>query len=421
MIKRIDFIIYYEHIAREWKSVNRLKEELNKLGLKGVVLPMHFNKYLGLVTYRPKIIIVPYLYSVNNDQHLMYESIYGDISILNLHSEQLHDETTKSFQMPHDDYAAKAHHIAWGTVFSAALIEAGVEKDIIYVTGSIRNDDSYCEALSHKKQDDLDFEERILIPTAFSKTFVSKDYINKLVNLAAIDKELYLEKLKYTTKVRDKFFKDIYKCSLLNPKKLFSFRPHPYVELNDYIQVFLDINNLQKLPINIKVQRQGSIQDEILTSDKVITWYSSTALDAYLLKKNVVVYDPVAVPNYMKIGFLSYFPVADSIDGLLDFIASKDNQTELNSQTEQYVESVYGAIDGRSSYRVAKVIAKILVKEDNRLQSNEFKYRKYLKYCFKAFLIDGIKYTLLKLNLLQRFKPFYRGILEDHKSNTLLK
>ena len=421
MIKRIDFIIYYEHVAREWKSVNRLKEELNKLGLKGVVLPMHFNKYLGLVTYIPKIIIVPYLYSVNNDQHLMYESIYGDISILNLHSEQLHDETTKSFQMPHDDYAAKAHHIAWGTVFSAALIEAGVDEDIIYVTGSIRNDDSYCEALSYKKQEDLDYEERILIPTAFSKTFVSKDYINKLVNLAAIDKELYLEKLKYTTRVRDKFFKDILKVSLLNPKKLFSFRPHPYVELNDYIQVFLDINNIKKLPKNIKVQRQGSIQDEILTSDKVITWYSSTALDAYLLKKNVVVYDPVSVPNYMKIGFLRYFPVADSLIALNEFIISKESHTKSNRQTEKYVESVYGAIDGKSSFRVANVIADILVKEGNKLPHNEFKCFKYFLYCFKALVIDGVKYTLLKLNLLHRFKPFYRGILEDHKSNKLLK
>jgi surface carbohydrate biosynthesis protein len=407
MIKNIDFIIYYEHVSREWNSVSSLKKELNKLGMRGIILPKHFYKYIGIVFYKPKIIILPYLYSKKNDQHLMFEKVYGSISVLNLHSEQLHDETTKAFQMPHDQYAADCLHLAWGDKFADALVAHGVKKELVFKTGSIRND----EAVNNTKPvvNLNNFNKKVLIPTAFSKTFVSKVYIDKLTALAVIDKDVYLNKLEVTKQVRDFFFTDIYTLATRCPSILFSFRPHPYVELIDYISVFLEVNKIKKLPDNIRVERNGSIQEEIASSDKVITWYSSTAIDAYLLKKDVIIYEPISTPEYMKIDFLSHFNSCSSVAGLITF--TKDlTEMALNPKAEKYINNVYGALDGNSAARVAAIVENVLYKPE---KVRVFGKKAYFVFLCKSMYIDVIKIILLKLNVLQIFKPFYKGVLGD--------
>ncbi|CAH7484652.1 hypothetical protein VCHA57P527_90038 [Vibrio chagasii] len=407
----IDFIIFYEHVPREWNSVQRLKRELNKLGLKGVVYPKHFYKYKTLVKFRPSIVIVPYLYSKKNDQHIMFEEIYGATPVLNLHSEQLHDETTKAFQMPHDDYASSAYHISWGNKFADALIDYGVKPKLIFKTGSIRNDDTFFKGKSRKEKG------RILIPTAFSKTFVSSVYIDKLTSLDTIDKEKYLTKLRYTKEVRDAFFENIYKLSKKLPLKKFVFRPHPYVELNDYVDCFCKVNNISALPGNVYVERNGSIQDDVANSEKIITWYSSTALDAFLMDRNVIVYEPVSTPDYMKIDFLNYFKSASTIQELEDYVLESRDDTS-SKETHEFISSVYGPVDGKSCQRVACVTYDILSNLSKREEKLHF--FSYFKYYAKYLYIDIPKNIVRKLGVLDKIKPFYKGVTNDCLVNDTL-
>lgn len=407
-MKNIDFIIYYEHVPREWNSVCRLKKELNNLGLNGVIFPKHFYKYKSLIKYRPKIIILPYLYSRKNDQHLMFEEIYGSIPVLNIHSEQLHDETTKAFQMPHDDYAASCYHISWGEKFADALIESGVNSELIFKTGSIRNDDTFAKEDSKLKKN------RVLIPTAFSKTFVSEIYIDKLTSLDAIDREKYLSKLRYTTQVRDAFFRDIYTLAKELNDKDFVFRPHPYVELDDYIKCFCQVNKIKSLPKNVFVERNGSIQDDIANSEKVVTWYSSTALDAFLMGRDVVIYEPVVTPKYMKISFLNYFNSESNLAGLKKFIIRGSDIKDM-LETNEYINLVYGPVDGKNCRRVASVVYGIL--NEQRCNNESINYKKYIKYFLKYIYIDVPKLCFRKLGLLPYIKPFYKGVLDDNRIN----
>jgi len=401
-MKRVDFVLFYEHVPREFSSVMRLKKVLESQGLRGVIFPKHFYKYLAVVAFNPRVIVLPYLYSERNDQHLMFESVYGEIPVLNLHSEQLHDETTKAFQMPHDDYARCCFHISWGERFADALKDHGVPVDLIFKAGSIRNDDTFFK--SRMKSDGF----RVLIPTAFSKTFVSEEYIKKLTALDAIDEEMYLEKVEYTRKVRDCFFRDVFKLSLDNRNVQFVFRPHPYVELDEYEKVFCRVNGVSSLPSNVKVERNGSVQNDIASALKVITWYSSTALDAYLMGRDVIVYEPVETPQYMKIGFMDYFKSTSDIVGLDSFLNSP--VTEINECIDSYIGEVYGDVDGRSCERVASVIRKI-ARNDDVLRVNK---RVYIIMLLKVLYIDIPKVILNKLGILPLFKPFYKGVQHDN-------
>lgn len=413
MVKNIDFIIYYEHVAREWNSVNRLKLELNKLGLVGVIFPKHFYKYISIALYRPKIVILPYLYSAKNDQHLMFEKIYGDIPVINLHSEQLHDETTKHFQLPHDEYSASSYHVAWGEKFAQALIDYGVNKNLIYKTGSIRNDDSQ-DLLKNSFKKGGKVREKVLIPTAFSKTFVSDIYIEKLTSLDTINKEQYLQKLDVTRSVRDEYFRSFYEIAKAHPNILFSFRPHPYVEIKDYISAFLITNNLDALPSNIEVARNGSIQDEILSCDKVITWYSSTAIDCYLLGKEVIIFEPVKAPDYMKIDFLKFFPSAENPAELTMFLKNGVTGTS-KEKIDNYIKHVYGEVDGQSAERLALTTNEIL--KYYKPQHTSFNLINYLVNLTKCIYIDLPKLFLMRVGLLDRVKSFYKGVCEDNKVN----
>jgi surface carbohydrate biosynthesis protein len=409
-MKNVDFVIYYEHVAREWNSVVRLKRELNSRGLNGIILPVHYYKYWSLIRYRPKIIIVPYLYSKKNDQHLMFLKVYGDCLVLNLHSEQLHDETTKNFQMPHDSYAESAYHIAWGEKFASALMEFGVDSKLIFKTGSIRNDD--VASLKNIEQSVSDINRlKVLIPTAFSKTFVSKEYIDKLTSLDVIDKNMYLEKLKYTKDARDELFKNIFLLSKKHKDVDFTFRPHPYVEIDTYKQTFLEINKLNKLPFNISVKREGSIQEAIVGSDKIIAWYTSTCMDAYILGKNVVIHEPTQTPEYMKIDFLEYFKTTKTVSDLSAHIMDRNGYENI-SAADEYIKSVYGVIDGNSCAKVAYVVDKLVAEKNYQFR---FSLMAYFTHLLKTLMIDSSKLVFLKLGFLHKLRPFYEGILEDKK------
>ena len=47
-MKNIDVIIFYEHVNREYESVNELKKTLSLKGVTSIIIPVHYNKYINL-------------------------------------------------------------------------------------------------------------------------------------------------------------------------------------------------------------------------------------------------------------------------------------------------------------------------------------------------------------------------------------
>ena len=136
MFKEIDYIIYYEHVSRELEGVKRLHERLKEKHLRGVVLPIHFNIYTNILKYKPKIIITPFFYNENTPKHIkMFKEMYNNVLVLNLHSEQITNESTVKYKLPQDIISKNVFHASWGEKYKEKLIEIGVPEKNIFVTG----------------------------------------------------------------------------------------------------------------------------------------------------------------------------------------------------------------------------------------------------------------------------------------------
>jgi surface carbohydrate biosynthesis protein len=398
-MKNIDFIIFYEHVARELESDKLLYNYLCHLGYTGVVLPIHFNRYVNLLRYQPKLIIMPFLYNQTKEADL-YKELYPDVQILNLHSEQISSKLSEGHMLPRHEKTRNCYHISWGEDFAKQLHKSGVSSQNIFVTGSIRNDliSVYKNSLSEKI---------ILIPTSFSLSFITEeekqDYIN---NKTFIDEKHTEEIINFTKNTRDAFFKIIYEFSTsISNEYTIILRPHPHVGISEYIKCFLEINSLKELPDNIKVIREGAVQSAIAKCECVISQGSTTALEAAMMSKRTFLLMPYKLPDEMYCEFMDYFPKATNFSELLELF----KETEINPALKNYLFRTYFKLDGKSFIRVSKVVQKIL---EEKLP-NRINRKKILKPLLKILFVDLPKNILLHFGLLGKIFSFYRGITED--------
>lgn len=403
-MKKIDFIIFYEHIAREFDSVELLHSYMSFLGFSGVVLPVHFNRYKYVLKYNPKIIVAPYYYS-KYDVFDNYLKLYPDTVLINLHSEQISSKLSAAHMLPNDEKTRNVLHCVWGKNFAKQLIESGVDKSKIFITGSIRNDLTYF--LSHKSQEPSN---TILAPTSFSLSFLDKNETDDLITIFK-DKNKVDELIDFTKKSRDAFFKIIYKFSLLSKtgSEKILLRPHPHVSLSEYERKFCEVNGLNCLPDNIIINRDGSIQENIAHCKKLIAWNSTSALEAAMMKKKVVLLVPYAFPDFMDCDFLYYFPIANDEKSLQKHIIN----SEIDPRVDDYLSDTYYEIDGKTHIRIGKILSDCII----RCKKNHNKNIRYMLYFFiKYVLYDIPKNILHRIGILGKLYPYYRGILMDDKT-----
>ena len=299
---------------------------------------------------------------------------------------------------PQDKYAREVEHICWGECFAKSLVQNGVDKNNIYLTGSIRNDGMVLNKNNENKED-------ILICTSFSNTFVTPKYIDIVLDQHDMDRKKYLKKIEITKQMRDAYFKDINQFAGKNPKKTIILRPHPYVELKDYEECYLSVNNLKKLPTNILIKREGSVHEAISKASTVICWQSGVLLDSSIMQKKVYLLEPFDIPDFMKVQFSKNFTKIKSLTEIYD---NNLNQDDINS----YIEYIYGKVDGKSSDRVASLICHLIYNNFNGFKNiNLKKFFTLLLSSYKDLVIILLK----KINLLSSLFPLYNGVSEDEK------
>lgn len=394
---KTDFIIFYEHVSREMEGCQSLAMQLNLRGLSGYVLPIHFYRRIRVALLRPKVIIVPFIYSARNSSHLDFEKVYGPIPCLDLHSEQIVDETTRHMYSPIDEYAKSSYHIAWSSEFAKILTESNVKKEKIYITGSIRND----SIINNLKP--LPLEKKILVCTSFSNTFVAPSYINHVLEDHDIEPKQYRKKIEITREVRNFYFREIQRYALCNLDAQIIIRPHPYVEISDFISAYMDVNDTSVLPSNVKVERIGSVQEAINAARYVVCWQSSVLLDAQLMGRNTFLMQHRDVPNYMEVPFSNVAVKIRSLDEI--------SEADENSLIAAYdIEKIYGPIDGNASFRVATTIEE-LIKLSNF--SYSISLMRYLKVFLHGVLTDFLIVFLNKIGLAEKIFPLLKGLSED--------
>lgn len=403
----VDYIIFYEHASRELEADIRLKLELDKFGFKGVVLPIHYNRYINVLKYNPKIIILPFLYKFNDSHFIRYFRIMKpSIVIINMHSEQIGTTDSQKRMMPLDEKSKRVFHFVWGKHFKNLLIQQGVSKDSIFAYGSIRNDLLF-------QYDNIDKNDKsILIPTSFSMTFVDKKYIESAIKKRNINREIFMKGLSFRFKSRNKFFRIIYELSIKKPKYTIKLCPHPYVDLKEYTYKFCEINNIKKLPHNVLVERNGSIAKAMSDCEFIIVWHSTSILEAYIMKKKILQLAPIDFPVDEQLQYMKYIPIGKNVNDCVTFL---ENKSFHNLDLDEYIKDIYGQLDGKASTRIANKIKEFIINyseiEGNKLAIFNLK----IKLLFKSLYVDLVKNILRKSKLLDKIFPTYKGIMEDFK------
>lgn len=402
-MKNIDVIIFYEHVNREFESVNELKKNLSLKGVKSIIIPVHYNKYINLFFWKPKLILMPFLYDKNIDLHLMYEKLYGKIKVVNLASEQILDSQTILSHLPKDSYSINATHCAWSNKYKDSLLNVGVKNERIWLIGNPRID----AGLLINPEREMKY---ILIPTSFARTFISDSYIDKI----RVDKNIYLMRVAHAKKARDEFFKLIYKLSKTFDKETYVLRPHPNVNIEHYLKSFLIINSINKLPKNIIINPSGSIYSALSTAKLVISWFSTTIVESYLFGVKHIVYDPLDDRSYSSNDLFQFYPISKEHE-IINILHDKVFHFNENSKVQEYISENIGIVDKKSIVRLASNLSQTI---KNIHYKNELNLFFLLKVFCKIFIIDIPKNTFKYFRILHIISPFYNGLLQDDKSDT---
>ncbi|HIF9279604.1 TPA: hypothetical protein ACX6QU_003493 [Photobacterium damselae] len=407
MLRKVDVILFFEHVSRELDSLIILKIELEKLGLSTVILPIHYNRYYNTIRFRPRLVVLPYLYSKQNPTKKLFCNVFDNVIFLNLHHEQFYNEDTKEQMLPSDDYSKKVYHLSWSEQFYRDLVSTGVLGNNISVLGNPRTDTFYSKSRQEILEIKKDFEKLIFIPTTFSWALVSEEYF---LSIDKIDPEEFKLIRTVTSDAANQYFEDFYKLSLKYKNNIFVLRPHPFVDINVYVDLFLSVNNINTIPHNVLICRDYNVYDWLKYADLTIGWCTTVNMEASLYKCNNIIYHPTFYPELMKIEFFKFYDICHDIDTLDDFISGK-KVSKIDDEFSDYLTESFGLADGRVNERLAVFIDNILS------SSKQIKVKSTLfKNLIKAIYIDIPKNLLFRMNLLHHYDSKFSGILVDNPS-----
>lgn len=405
--KQRDVLIYFEHVARELDSCLRLKYDLERIGLSAEVLPIHRNRYINTLRYRPKVIVMPFLFADENDRTWEYfKACYGEnVICINLHHEQFYNETTKNHFMPKNQASINAYHISWTEGFKKDLIEFGVASSHIKVTGNPRTDNFYLKPNPQIEKLKRKYTKLLFIPTSFSWAFVDETYFLKN---AKLDPVKFYQQKEIALKTIPVFFGMVRKMAKKYPDYCFVLRPHPFEDIQLYYNTLCSIGD-QTIESNIFVNRESNVYDWLNLSDLVIGWFTTVSMEATLFNVKNLVYQPVKIPDFMQMKFIPLYDTiyseVEQLDPILENISSFNAS---DNRLKEYIRDSFGVADGKVNERIAEWISQLA--SGVRLASSS---RAQIKILIKAGTVDIPKNIMIKTGLINKYNPIFSGIKED--------
>lgn len=403
-MKRIDVIIYFEHVVRELDACLKLRNELERIGLSVKVASIHYNRYINILRYQPKVLVLPFFYATKDRTYFQFKAAYGNVLVLNLHQEQLYNASTKAFFIPQSEITKNVYHIAWSESFYKDLLGAGIKPELVKLTGNPRTDNFYLNL--PKKMKAFEGKDVVFIPTSFSWYFVDSDYF---LSNPAIDNDAYYFQRDITEKTVMIFFKSLRLFAREFPNKTFVVRPHPFDPIDKYKQVLEDIDKGYPIENNIIINREGNIYEWLRVSNLVITWLSTVAMEATIFKKNNIVWQPIELPEKMQMEFIGLYDKIYKTEDEVRRVLINPMLVENNMRVKEFACKSFGRVDGTVNRMIAEWIKEII--EDVNIEQ---------KVLFSGVIINFIKYVLIdvpkcllrRMRLIDRF-PFYKPIEED--------
>ena len=188
----------------------------------------------------------------------------------------------------------------------------------------------------------------------------------------------------------------------------FVLRPHPFENIQLYYDTLRSIGKSTIEP-NILVNRESNVYDWLNLSDLVIGWFTTVSMEATLFNVKNVIYQPVKIPDFMQMEFITLYDTVYSEVEQLDYILKNISSFHpSDNRLREYIRDSFGIADGKVNERIAEWIAQ-LVSDVRFSNSNNAR----LKILVKALFVDIPKNIMIKTGLINRYNPIFSGIKED--------
>lgn len=367
----IDFLIMYEVRVRELESIILLGTELKNRGYSVEYLSfddVDQNKYIKnrgmLKKYfnNVKTVLVPSLYHDSEVYNTVYYVCGTVPKVINLRWEQYFPNyemaDPKSFPFPHES-ALNAYHVCWGQVSYDSLVESGVKKKNLLLTGPLQMDflrDDFSGFYMKK--------EKLLTKYGINKKAKTMLYISSFATatrterlFAHVQKDFndqYNEDERvygFECKSYEITLQWIEKYLKKHPDIVFIYRPHPAENITDLIEC------IQSEYKNFYIISDYSVKQWILTCDVITTWVSTSIAEAYFAGKPCYIIRPLPYDEDLD---MCIYKNAKFIDKEEDFLEITSEKKEYSVSGEM-METYYSVEPKTASYiRLANELESII-------------------------------------------------------------
>lgn len=375
-MKSVDVLYLVEHASRELDIACAVKHRCEeKYHLRVEVIPLYYSLDKNLHTYRPDMIVTPYLLS-RNDSILdriirWYEKVKrGDRTpYLNLNFEQYLSDVNRQFRRPRDAFAKQqAVHYAWGEAFQDYLSKSGVDPRNITVGGNpgfilyrkpYRDYFPGRDVLAEKYK--LDAKKKwIFFPENYYWAFLADDEIIGRIQ-RGYPQNIAFETREFSSRSLDAVIDWIAFLSKRNDVE-FILRPRPAVSTGEYMN---RINRrMDRIPEHLKIIKGETVREWNLACNVVCSSISTTLLESIIAGKPAFIIEPLEFPEWLRSDWMDRLPHVRTPE---EFAAMAD-AVRMDPKTEEFkgvLEHEY--LDGRDPIdNVAALIARII--EQNRVR-----------------------------------------------------
>lgn len=296
---KVDFLIAYEHKAREIEAICLIKIELERRGYSVGLSNTYDEQRVRFVERRrAAVVLTPALYSDASLFAFVYRVAGACTKVVNLQWEQAltnQDESDPEFYQNPKGLARQAVHLCWGEEPRRRMIASGVRPDRAVVVGPVQMDVLRQEMrgfYQSKAQIGFEFDldparEWALFISSFTFTNMPAEEFETELGCVG---DWLLEFRSISVISQTEILAWVKAACAQFPDRIFIYRPHPS-ETTDP-----KLNGLADEFENFRVIAERPVRQWIHVSDRIFTWYSTSAAEVYFSGKTCSVLRPVEIP-----------------------------------------------------------------------------------------------------------------------------
>ncbi len=379
--RKLDFLILYEHVVREYESLVLLQEELKRRGYSSKIHQLLGRKRLRYMTWqKPEVIVSSCMYDDEAINSHVYNNIGKCDKIVNLHWEQMLSDTQEEapwFNM--NGNAKKCVQTCWGKKTAERLQKHGMSEKNTPVTGAVMMDfllpqfKGYFKTKQQicKEHNLSENKKLFLYISSFGYASMTEDEVKELSAMAGEDFSGFAKTNRKSMASTLEFF-DTYLSKHSDVELV--YRRHPS-EWNSE-----KLNELEKKHKNFHVIFEDSVKQWIAVADNIFIWMSTAIAEVYFANKTCHILRPHEIES-------DFDPViykdAHYIKTYEEFEKAANSNNAVFPIQKEIIEGYFDKSDVPSYIRMADLLEEVYKNPPrDKVFSPSFKPKfNFIKYC----------------------------------------